>query len=434
MREGDKEGKYHTLRGRQILRMVYDDFKCPDKMKTLMGLLDMEKLQWLGDSIPQQRNFLEVWEELEQNMNPEVPRKDMVEVLANRMEYSLLHAEKVKKWIELKDTSRRKTQDALLKLITDHIKTEKEKFNKAEKEKLFTGKVKQDYGMQARQQVCASFLRGNCRNGDNCPNAHPPHMSGIELRVGKDGNLKGKPKGDSKGGKGGKGDKGKSDKGKGKGKDGKSDKGKGKGDKGKTGKTNWQTGGWQSQPWQSSSPGWQSTANVLTQQSAAIGKTIHCKFDLTKAGSCKWGDDCHNWHTNKYGWKKSSTPYASPRPKGGKDEKGKGKDTKGKGKDAKGKGKGKDAKGKGKEAKGKGDKGKDAKGKGKGKPKGGKQWGMAASDAGSDASAASGVSLSPEEKAEKQWYKNQAKKQKKKDKKAAAQEDASWWSADGWQK
>ena len=94
------------------------------------------------------------------------------------METSTLHYDKVKKWIDLKDTSRRKTQDALLKLITDHIKTEKEK--------LFTGKVKQDYGMQARQQVCASFLRGNCRNGDNCPNSHPPHMAGIELRVGKD--------------------------------------------------------------------------------------------------------------------------------------------------------------------------------------------------------------------------------------------------------
>ena len=251
------------LRGRQIYKLILESYRTGPKLGRYFSTLDLEKLEWKGDSIEQIQQFRSNIEDLEANLNPSVVDEERLEVFLNRMEKSKVLELKLDKFKEYRVGGTRRTKANLLKIIDNHIDMHITKENQKKKSDAFAGRLngrkdRQEHGKSAfvvkSQSVCQAYLRGQCtKTKKDCSYAHPDGMEGIAITS---------QKGGGKGKDGGKGKSKGKDKGKG--------KGKSKGTK------------------RSDSP------NALTSEQKS---RIYCKHLL--AGKCEYGKNCNFSHDPK---------------------------------------------------------------------------------------------------------------------------------------
>ena len=293
------------LRGRQVYRMTLDEYKTDKYMERYLSTLDMEKVQWRGDSISEMRAFRQDWEHLETNLSPDIPESEKLEVLLDRMSHSKVLEMKVDDYRELPHKSRRRTLQKLLDLIDRYLSKDKMRENRIKKRNAMPGIGNkswkgQGFGAAARggTPVCGLYLNGKCaKTSNDCAMLHPDGMDGAYHVI----RGKGKPSEDREGGGGW--TKGKNTKGgkqyEGKGKTGKGKRGK-SGGRGKGGYANAATdggyanaasdGGNASGAGSSRAP---SPAN--TQQSE---KPCH---NWALKGTCEYGESCRYSHKFKPG-------------------------------------------------------------------------------------------------------------------------------------
>ena len=245
------------LAGRQILYLILQEYRTNKSLGRYYSTVDMEQYVWLGDEVNQLRRFLNNVEDLVSGLHSDISEFEKREWLVNRMEDSKVFEMKLDKFKNRKNSDKKKTFDALLKIIEKHISDHTEKENRKKKKAGLGGKAGAKgagpTAMAAKSQsVCQAYLRGQCPKArKDCFYAHPEGMEGALVKLG--------------------GGKGKKDKGSGKGGGGKS-KGKGK-DKDKR------------SPSQPRSP-------------SPAGSRGLCNF-IRDGKTCPYGNDCKFDHQGK---------------------------------------------------------------------------------------------------------------------------------------
>jgi len=199
------------LRGRQVYKLILEDFRSGQRLGRYYSTLDLEKLAWCGDAIEQLQRFRSNIEEIEAGLSDQVPDSERLEIYLDRMEGSKVLELKLDWWKEMKLDDPKRTKESLLAILDNYLETQKVKSNRKKRIEAFSANLKDSgshnkprraqlaasaddnpadpsatlkAGVVKSQAVCQAYLRGQCRKSKkDCPYAHPEDLDALALRT-----------------------------------------------------------------------------------------------------------------------------------------------------------------------------------------------------------------------------------------------------------
>jgi len=196
-----RETGCRTLSGRQQFKLILENYRTGQKLGRYFSIIDMEKLEWKGDSVEQMQDFRSNIEDLEAGLNPSVSDAERLDIFLDRMEKSKVLETKLDRFKEYKEGGRKRTKDRLLKIIDDYIEQQTVKKNMKLKSDAIGGKLKGKAegglglvgadgkaltaGAVKSQAVCQKFIRGVCKKSKkDCPYSHPEDLASLAISKG----------------------------------------------------------------------------------------------------------------------------------------------------------------------------------------------------------------------------------------------------------
>ena len=317
------------LSGRQILWILYKQFRTNKEMGTIFNIVDLMKVHWRGD--PHIEKFRNDWEHTVVNMHHSVSRDQRATILLEQMSNSTVLKSKVDRY-KKQYPNAKKSYTKLIAIMDRYIQEQRQVTNRKQLDQA-QRQAHTGHATPAVKAVnCRNWLRGDCMKGKSCDFIHDKSLRGVTTKPrpsplvpadatpgkGAKGNPKGNPKGKSKGDS--KGNPKGSSKGDGK-------KGKGKG-KDKSGKPllcyDFNNGGCQRpnciyKHAKASTPEEHAyLAKIGKSRSGSPSVDKRICYAWLNTGTCKHGNSCSFQHSpDKRGTGRSQTPPGGGKAKGG---------------------------------------------------------------------------------------------------------------------